>query len=77
MVWYPLRGLDPFAGDGLGSSIGLTDLDEVFRHNWYQSKVRVNIRELERYIALFRNLKWLIEEIEVVEEMIQRRALSV
>ncbi|MQM23737.1 hypothetical protein Taro_056805 [Colocasia esculenta] len=56
---------------------GLTGLDEVFHHSWYQSKVRVNIRELERYIALFRSLKWLIEEIEVVEEMIQRRVLSV
>ena len=36
--------------------IGLTGLAEAFRHSWYQSKVRVNIRELERYIALFRSL---------------------
>ncbi|MQL88091.1 hypothetical protein Taro_020642 [Colocasia esculenta] len=36
--------------------IGLTGLAEVFRHSWYQSKVRVNIRELERYIALFWSL---------------------
>ena len=36
--------------------IDLTGLAEVFRHSWYQSKVRVNIRELERYIALFRSL---------------------
>ncbi|MQM15353.1 hypothetical protein Taro_048299 [Colocasia esculenta] len=41
---------------------GLTDLDEVFRHSWYQSK---------------KFLKWLIEEIEAVEEMIRRRVLSV
>ncbi|MQM18017.1 hypothetical protein Taro_051000 [Colocasia esculenta] len=31
-------------------------LAEAFRHSWYQSKVRVNIRKLERYIALFRSL---------------------
>ncbi|MQM05623.1 hypothetical protein Taro_038431 [Colocasia esculenta] len=36
--------------------IGLTGLAEAFRHSWYQSKVRVNIRELEGYIALFRSL---------------------
>ena len=36
--------------------IGLTDLAGVFRHSWYQSKVCVNIRELERYIALFLSL---------------------
>ncbi|MQL74367.1 hypothetical protein Taro_006722 [Colocasia esculenta] len=34
--------------------ISLTGLAEAFRHSWYQSKVRVNIRELEEYIALFR-----------------------
>ncbi|MQM14924.1 hypothetical protein Taro_047859 [Colocasia esculenta] len=36
--------------------ISLTGLAEAFRHSWYQSKVRVNIRELEGYIALFRSL---------------------
>ncbi|MQM02118.1 hypothetical protein Taro_034880 [Colocasia esculenta] len=34
---------------------GLTGLNEAFRHSWYQSKVRVNIRELESYIALFQD----------------------
>ncbi|MQM21792.1 hypothetical protein Taro_054837 [Colocasia esculenta] len=42
--------------------IGLTGLAEAFRHSWYQSK---------------KFQKWLIEEIGVVEEMIQRRVLSV
>ncbi|MQL81680.1 hypothetical protein Taro_014141 [Colocasia esculenta] len=41
--------------------ISLTDLNEVFRHSWYQSK----------------KFEWLIEEIGVVEEMIQRTILSV
>ncbi|MQL88909.1 hypothetical protein Taro_021478 [Colocasia esculenta] len=41
--------------------IGLTGLAEAFRHSWYQSK---------------KFLKWLIGEIGVVEEMIQRKAPS-
>ncbi|MQL68038.1 hypothetical protein Taro_000297 [Colocasia esculenta] len=42
--------------------IGLTGLAEAFRHSWYQNK---------------KSLKWLIEEIGVVEEMIRRKAPSV
>ncbi|MQM08307.1 hypothetical protein Taro_041162, partial [Colocasia esculenta] len=42
--------------------IGLTGLAEAFHHSWYQSK---------------KSLKWLIEEIEVVEEMIRRKAPNV
>ncbi|MQL72518.1 hypothetical protein Taro_004852 [Colocasia esculenta] len=42
--------------------IGLTGLAEVFRHSWYQSK---------------KFMEWLIEEIGVVEEMIQRKVPSV
>ncbi|MQL83688.1 hypothetical protein Taro_016178 [Colocasia esculenta] len=42
--------------------IGLTGLAEVFRHSWYQSK---------------KSLKWLIDEIGVVEEMIRRKSPSV
>ncbi|MQL94465.1 hypothetical protein Taro_027120 [Colocasia esculenta] len=42
--------------------IGLTGLAEAFRHSWYQSK---------------KFLKWLIEEIGVVEEMIQRKVPSI
>ena len=34
----------------------LTGLNETFRHSWYQSKVRVNIKELGNYIAIFLHL---------------------
>ncbi|MQL72475.1 hypothetical protein Taro_004823 [Colocasia esculenta] len=42
--------------------IGLTGLAEAFRHSWYQSK---------------KSLVWMIEEIGVVEEMIQRKVPSI
>ncbi|MQL94416.1 hypothetical protein Taro_027068, partial [Colocasia esculenta] len=29
---------------------GLTGLNEAFHHSWYQSEVRVNIKELGNYI---------------------------
>ncbi|MQM10971.1 hypothetical protein Taro_043869 [Colocasia esculenta] len=60
---YPHR-LRPIRGRRIRIKyvIGLTGLAEAFRHSWYQSK---------------KFPKWLIEEIGVVEEMIQRRVLSV
>ncbi|MQL75349.1 hypothetical protein Taro_007714 [Colocasia esculenta] len=42
--------------------VGLTGLAEAFCHSWYQRK---------------KFLEWLMEEIRVVEEMIQRKVLSV